>query len=212
MSEDTPTFGGSPPEATNKEPADIEPNMTEAGNTPETGCSSGCPAAASSLKIPPKPQLGLGPRTGPQTRLGPPGMGSGMGPGMRPGMGRCPFAHGRANPRAAAGGYGQVTYAENSSAVYEDATKRNQVLEWDEIQKHVTRESAWMVLNGKVYDITDYLSVHPGGSEILLKFCGRDATKQFMSIHPWVNIQNIIGHRQIGIASSRQAASNSLRP
>lgn len=45
----------------------------------------------------------------------------------------------------------------------------------------------WMALNGRVYDITAYLPFHPGGSQILEKASGTDATALFRRYHPWVN-------------------------
>ena len=53
---------------------------------------------------------------------------------------------------------------------------------WDEIRKHTTQESAWIVLSDKVYDITSFLSTHPGGKKILLGQTGKDATSMFKAI------------------------------
>lgn len=52
----------------------------------------------------------------------------------------------------------------------------------DEIKKHNNSQSLWMVLNGKVFDLTKYLPHHPGGEAKLLKGAGKDATSLF-SIH-----------------------------
>ncbi|CAJ2509451.1 Uu.00g144770.m01.CDS01 [Anthostomella pinea] len=53
----------------------------------------------------------------------------------------------------------------------------------DEITKHGTPSSCWLVINGKVYDVTAYLDLHPGGAAILLKQGGQDATFEFRKIH-----------------------------
>lgn len=50
--------------------------------------------------------------------------------------------------------------------------------------KHNTRESCWVVLYGNVYDVTDFLSSHPGGASIILKLAGRDATDEYDPVHP----------------------------
>ena len=34
-----------------------------------------------------------------------------------------------------------------------------------EVQKHATLEDLWLVVDGTVYDLTDFASEHPGGSE-----------------------------------------------
>jgi L-lactate dehydrogenase (cytochrome) len=40
------------------------------------------------------------------------------------------------------------------------------------------------VLYGKVYDVTYFLSSHPGGAAAILRFAGQDATEEFDPIHP----------------------------
>ena len=55
-------------------------------------------------------------------------------------------------------------------------------LTWDEIRTHTTQDSCWIVLNDKVYDVTPFLSVHPGGKRILLGQAGKDATSMFKAI------------------------------
>merc|ERR1719247_1816533 len=52
-----------------------------------------------------------------------------------------------------------------------------------EVQKHKTKDSAWVILHGKVYDLTEFLDDHPGGAEVVLKWAGRDATKFWSAIH-----------------------------
>ncbi|KAI9014297.1 cytochrome b2 [Hyaloraphidium curvatum] len=54
----------------------------------------------------------------------------------------------------------------------------------DELEKHVTKEDLWVVLHGKVYDLTAFLPDHPGGASIILKYAGKDGTKAFDPIHP----------------------------
>jgi len=44
--------------------------------------------------------------------------------------------------------------------------------------KHNKRQDAWMVLNNKVYDVTNYIPFHPGGAKILAGV-GRDATELY---------------------------------
>ncbi|KFG87750.1 putative mitochondrial cytochrome b2 [Metarhizium anisopliae] len=53
-----------------------------------------------------------------------------------------------------------------------------------EVAKHNTPESCWVVLYGNVYDVTDFLTSHPGGSRIILKLAGQDATEDYDPIHP----------------------------
>ncbi|OVA00835.1 Cytochrome b5-like heme/steroid binding domain [Macleaya cordata] len=50
---------------------------------------------------------------------------------------------------------------------------------WQEASEHKTRDDCWVIVDGKVYDVTDYLDEHPGGDDVLLKAAGRDATDEF---------------------------------
>ena len=61
-------------------------------------------------------------------------------------------------------------------------------------------KDAWTVLGGKVYNITPYLPYHPGGELELMKAAGRDGTKLFGEIHPWVNWEGMLESCLIGVA------------
>lgn len=53
-----------------------------------------------------------------------------------------------------------------------------------EVAAHSSRESCWIIVHGNVYDVTDFLDDHPGGSKVILKYAGKDATKEYDPIHP----------------------------
>lgn len=42
-----------------------------------------------------------------------------------------------------------------------------------EVWKNDSAASCWVVIHGKVYDVTNYLSDHPGGPSVLLKWAGK---------------------------------------
>ncbi|KAH9976160.1 FMN-dependent dehydrogenase-domain-containing protein [Lactifluus volemus] len=52
------------------------------------------------------------------------------------------------------------------------------------IAQHKSRESCWIIVHGNVYDVTEFLDEHPGGSKIILKYAGKDATQEYEPIHP----------------------------
>ncbi|KAH7050146.1 cytochrome b2 [Macrophomina phaseolina] len=52
-----------------------------------------------------------------------------------------------------------------------------------DIRSHNTKDDCWIVVNSKVWDVTDFLDKHPGGSGIILKYAGADATKAYDEIH-----------------------------
>lgn len=47
-----------------------------------------------------------------------------------------------------------------------------------DVAKHTTSSDCWMVISGKVYNVTEYIPQHPGGDQIVLG-CGKDATQLF---------------------------------
>jgi cytochrome b involved in lipid metabolism len=65
-----------------------------------------------------------------------------------------------------------------------------------EVWKHNTKDSCWLTIHGRVYDVTLWLQSHPGGSDLLLAAAGRDATQLFEMYHPFVLISKE-GEKQI---------------
>lgn len=66
-----------------------------------------------------------------------------------------------------------------------------------DLRAHNKKSDCWMALEGKVYDVTKYISSHPGG-EIILNAAGTDGTEFFKSYHPWVDPQEYVGKYLLG--------------
>ena len=58
----------------------------------------------------------------------------------------------------------------------------------EEVKQHNTKESLWMVFNGYVYDLTQYLFMHPGGSNCFLNPNSKDGSRAYKAIHPGLDI------------------------
>ena len=41
-----------------------------------------------------------------------------------------------------------------------------------DIKAHTNDKSCWLVVHGKVYDVTDFLEEHPGGYDIIVSSTG----------------------------------------
>jgi cytochrome b involved in lipid metabolism len=52
-----------------------------------------------------------------------------------------------------------------------------------DVQKHNNQSSCWTVVNNGVYDLTSFVSAHPGGSQAILSLCGIDGTSAFLDQH-----------------------------
>jgi cytochrome b involved in lipid metabolism len=50
-----------------------------------------------------------------------------------------------------------------------------------QVAEHSTQDNCWIAIEGKVYNVTSFISGHPGGNKIL-QGCGKDATEYFNGI------------------------------
>ncbi|MFA6016715.1 MAG: cytochrome b5-like heme/steroid binding domain-containing protein [Patescibacteria group bacterium] len=48
-----------------------------------------------------------------------------------------------------------------------------------EITKHNIDSDCWIIINNSVYQVTEFLSLHPGGASRITPYCGQDATTAF---------------------------------
>ncbi|KAG7887210.1 hypothetical protein KL906_004391 [Ogataea polymorpha] len=62
------------------------------------------------------------------------------------------------------------------------STGSRRVFTAEEVAAHVSPDDLWMVINGKVYDVTSLIEQHPGGSEVLFDCAGVDATIPFYDV------------------------------
>ncbi|KAI4314065.1 hypothetical protein L6164_027007 [Bauhinia variegata] len=49
----------------------------------------------------------------------------------------------------------------------------------EEASQHNTKEDCWVVIDGKVYDLSSYMDEHPGGDDVIIASTGKDATDDF---------------------------------
>lgn len=51
-----------------------------------------------------------------------------------------------------------------------------------EVKKHASENDCWMAVDGKVYDVTKFITDHPGGN-VITQGCGKDASALFTKEH-----------------------------
>ncbi|KAK3136355.1 hypothetical protein QOZ80_5BG0432530 [Eleusine coracana subsp. coracana] len=59
----------------------------------------------------------------------------------------------------------------------------NKLFAQSEVSFHASRKDCWVVIHGKVYDVTKFLEDHPGGEDVLLHASATgDATEAFEEV------------------------------
>jgi cytochrome b involved in lipid metabolism len=53
----------------------------------------------------------------------------------------------------------------------------------EDIAVHNNADSCWTAIKGNVYDLTEFITQHPGGERGVLKTCGKDGTQDFLGAH-----------------------------
>lgn len=52
-----------------------------------------------------------------------------------------------------------------------------------DVQAHAVPENCWAAIGGDVYDLTTWVSRHPGGARPIQGLCGTDGTERFTRKH-----------------------------
>ncbi|CAH1117891.1 unnamed protein product [Phaedon cochleariae] len=60
-----------------------------------------------------------------------------------------------------------------------DCTPGEKVITMKEVSWHDEADDCWIIIYDRVYDISDFLDEHPGGSDLLLEYAGREASGAF---------------------------------
>jgi cytochrome b involved in lipid metabolism len=53
----------------------------------------------------------------------------------------------------------------------------------EKVKANNTASSCWSVIRGKVYDLTNWINSHPGGSGAIRGLCGTDGSAEFSAKH-----------------------------
>lgn len=49
------------------------------------------------------------------------------------------------------------------------------------VATHRRADNCWMAINGAVYDLSAYIPQHPSAPEVMLAWCGKEASQAFMT-------------------------------
>ncbi|RKO88441.1 acyl-CoA dehydrogenase/oxidase [Blyttiomyces helicus] len=53
----------------------------------------------------------------------------------------------------------------------------------EEVAVHNKEGDLWIIVDSRVYDLSEFSDLHPGGLAVLLSVAGKDATEEFYSLH-----------------------------
>ena len=48
-----------------------------------------------------------------------------------------------------------------------------------EVAAHNSPDDCWIIVSNKVYDVSSYVKLHPGGASAIMPYCGEEATRAF---------------------------------
>ena len=85
----------------------------------------------------------------------------------------------------------------------------------EEVAKHATSASNWVIIDDKVYDLTKFANFHPGGKAFIDSVAGQDATEKFYAFHRGDILQGLAAKYVIGTVStppSKRKATVVLQP
>jgi cytochrome b involved in lipid metabolism len=69
-----------------------------------------------------------------------------------------------------------------------------------QVGAHASTTDCWSIVSGGVYNLTAWISVHPGGAGVIKAMCGKDGTSSFNSMHSGsATAKAALAKMQIGI-------------
>ncbi|KAL1921131.1 uncharacterized protein VTP21DRAFT_10847 [Calcarisporiella thermophila] len=108
---------------------------------------------------------------------------------------------------------GTVPAQPGASAAEEPANNDpNRAISAEEVAKHNKEDDCWVIINGRVLDVTKFLPDHPGGKRAILIYAGRDATEEFNMLHKPDVIEKYAPEAIIGVLKSGSSAPQAAEP
>lgn len=55
----------------------------------------------------------------------------------------------------------------------QDSEACSSMLTSQDVRRHASRGSCWVIISNHAYDVTDFLDQHPGGANTILRYAGK---------------------------------------
>lgn len=108
-------------------------------------------------------------------------------------------------------GSNQLAAADNTPIPTSPPQNTGQILTTSEVALHNTSANCWLLISNNVYNVTNYLTSHPGGVSVITPYCGKDATNAFATRggngNHSNNAQNLLNNYLIGALGSASVGS-----
>ncbi len=90
------------------------------------------------------------------------------------------------------------------------STSNSRPVSVKEISAHQSLDDLWLVVDGVVYDFSEFAPEHPGGVSVLLRHAGRDATAAYLEVHSPSLIRASLS--PVGVLDTTTATEEWARP
>jgi len=107
-------------------------------------------------------------------------------------------------PDAVIGQIGGGGGAAAPAAEEADATGGAKAYSKSEVAKHNSKEDVWIMLQGRVLNVTGFIDRHPGGVQAIMNFAGKDATVEWELIHAAGTVEKIAPETIIGVVAGEK--------
>lgn len=69
----------------------------------------------------------------------------------------------------------------------------------EQVRSHNSRKDCWVIIDHQIYDVSNFMFVHPGGLKSILIHGGNDCTSEFLRLHRQHHkALNLIKQYQVG--------------
>ena len=82
----------------------------------------------------------------------------------------------------------------------------------EEVAQHSSKADCWVIVHDGVYDVTEFLDIHPGGAGVLAGLGGKDATEFFDELHRPEILEEIASEYKIGVIGEAPAGVLAAAP